>query len=1271
MKRLTLLFLLLMTVSALSFSQGWQNVQEIEKNIISPVFADRDYNVLHFGAEKGGMKDARPAINAAIDQCSANGGGRVFVPSGKYFIKGPIVLKSNVNLYLAEGAELVFSSDAKDYLPAVLTRWEGTEVFNYSPLIYAYHVENVAITGKGMLNGQGSKNMATWKPRQKKDQRQIRAMGRMGTPVHERLFGEGHILRPAFIEPVGCRNILIEDIKIVDATFWVIHPVACNNVIVRRVTIDSLNPNSDGCDPESTTNVLIEKCNFHTGDDGIAIKSGRDQDGWRMGQPTENVIIRDCIFESLASGVCIGSEISGGVRNVYIENVTVPKASNGIYFKSNLDRGGYIENVWVRNIAIDSVKTAIKFDSDYKSESKENHPTRYKGFEIENVMCKYASRNAFEINGFKNMPVSNVTLKNVTVSETPGGYGVQHARNVLLQEVSVNGKRVEWTRPEKSISLNGVWDVQMGDAKPNQYSSKVPVPGILTMSVPLVAEGLHGNEQKDDVGYNYVWYRFNFNMDEKPYDAAILKIRAKYNALVFLNGKEIGYDHHCTFSHAEFDVTDAIKYQGTNELVVRVGSWNTASHPSKENSAEWWRNSRAPGIWDDVSIELGNSVGIGHIKVLPDTKNSLTLCDAEVVNRQDVNANLKIVASVFDGEALVSSMSTDIQVAPHGKSTALLKVPSDMLRYWSAGKEGDPKLYRMNVCATDRQGNIVSDKDVTFGYRNIEVAGKEVRINGERVMFRAENIAFVRALTRWQEVMFDETWIRRFLRAAVQDYNFNYLRIHLGHAYSKWYEIADQEGIMLQDEWRYMHDDEPVGEALKETEIEFRRWVKQNVNHPSIVAWDQENEGHVKIENLKNELRTYDPTRLWGEDDFYAKHIYDYSEQVIPAPYFKQAEDRPSTVFESCRLWTNEFGLLEPRENYKTSRTATGWGVYYFDKDMIGQLLADLHADIGTYYRKERLQAWAPFALLSGCVNGQNFLLGDIADSLTVQPNMKLSLIRLNEPVGVSIDMLQCQEWYKQKKLYKPGEEYGKEVVAWNDFGKNTKVVVEMNVKSLNGEKISGQCSELILPPYASSSVQMKFTAPKKNGCYILEPILTLENGEKVAGVQRRIMVGRNMDKKLNGYMAFNGRRSPIEGGESCIRNFLGFDPSAKVAQTIINAAEGGLLDRLSFAENVYTMQSTSYRSKDDFTITTTRIDENGKILSTEETKAVNFVDIPEKTRDIIAKLIGTVPVDESRILVKKNKGFTNYDVRLNESAIRCKVSINDDGTIREKKISK
>lgn len=1271
LRKLIPLLLLAAAVMPAAAGNPWDEAAQIVERIRVPKFPAREYNILHFGARKGGVDDARPAINSAITACSEAGGGRVFVPAGKYLVKGPVVLKSNVNLHLADGAELVFSADENDYLPAVLTRWEGTELFNFSPLIYAYQVENIAITGRGILNGQGSKNIATWKPNQKKDQKLIRKMGTEGTPVYQRVFGKGHVLRPAFIEPVGCRNILISDVKIVDATFWVIHPIGCNSVTVRDVTIDSRNPNNDGFDPESTTDALIERCNFSTGDDGIAIKSGRDQDGWRVGQPTENIVIRNCTFASLANGVCVGSEISGGVRNVYIENVTVPKAGSALYFKSNLDRGGYIENVYARNIKVDSVGSAIRFDPDYKSESKENYPTRFRNFHIENVDCRLASRNALEINGFAEMPVSDVTLRNVNVAKAPKAFEITHARNLELTGVTVNGKPVKAVLPEKSVSLNGVWQVSKSDSRPSAYTSKVPVPGVISMATPSLGDDLHGNSQADSVGYKYVWYRTTFRLNSPEYASALLKLRAKYNALVILNGKEIGYDAHSTYSHAEFDVTNAINYHGDNELVVRVGSWETASYPSQENSSEWWRNSRAPGIWDDVTVELGGNVGISHIKALPDLKNSLTKCDAEVANRGNVDMPLTVKASIMDGTRVVSTSTSTLTVGAGSVANASLAVPSGMLQKWSGGKEGNPKLYTVNVCVTDAEGNVLSDKSTTYGYRSIETRGRDVLINGEKAIFRAENIAFVRALTRWQDVMFDEAWIRSFIRSLVQDYNLNYMRVHLGHAYSKWYDIADEEGLMLQDEWRFMHDDDPTGDNLEQTATEFRRWIRQNVNHPSIMTWDQENEGHVRIEGLRAELAAYDPTRLWGEDSFYAKHIYDYSEQKAPVVVHEQASDRPSTVLESCRLWTNEHGLLEPREDYKTSRTASGWGVYYFDADIIGQLLADLHADIGTYYRSERIQAWAPFAVLSGWINGQNFFIGNIADSLHVQPNMELSLIRLNEPVGVSIDMLQCKEWYQQKALYNPKKSYTKRLLAWNDFGTDAAVTAGIDIKTLDGTTVGSTSAPLTVPAYKSAAVELQFTAPKAEGCYILEPYMVMADGSKVLGPQRRIMVGSKPDKKMEGFMAYGGRRTPVKGGESVVRNFLKTDAPAAVEKAIMKAAQGGLVDRLEYKDGAYTMQSTVYDTPDKFAVTTTVITPEGKVTSSERTEAVNYVDLPAPTRDIIAKLIGAVPVDESRIMVKRGEGFDTYDVRLNESAVRCKVSINHDGTIRDKKVTK
>ena len=414
LNRLTLWGFILCS-TALHAQNNWDKATEIA-NQLNPVtsFADKTYLITDFGAKGDGIAPSKEAFDKAITTCSENGGGTIVVKAGNYYMNGPLVLKSNVHIKLEAGAVLNFSTDENDYLPAVLTRWEGTEVYNFSPLIYAYHVNNIAITGQRTINGHGSKYFAKWKKEQNPDKKILREMGKKNVPVYKRIFGKGHKLRPGFFEPFGCTNVRLEGITILDSPFWVIHPIFCNNVIIRKVTVKSNNPNNDGADPESCTNVLIEDCNFEIGDDAIAIKSGRDNDAWRVGQPSEHIVIRNCLFSSKINGVCIGSEIAGGVRNVFIENIDIPKSSNALYFKSNLDRGGYIENIFVRNISTGTVVSSlIRFEPNYKGERSAFHPTRFKNFNIENVTCKVSEQTGLYLAGFKGLPIEDITLKNI------------------------------------------------------------------------------------------------------------------------------------------------------------------------------------------------------------------------------------------------------------------------------------------------------------------------------------------------------------------------------------------------------------------------------------------------------------------------------------------------------------------------------------------------------------------------------------------------------------------------------------------------------------------------------------------------------------------------------------------------------------------------------------------------------------------------------------------------------------------------------------------
>jgi polygalacturonase len=418
---------------------GWDKVPDLIRQITLPTFPNRDYLITDFGAVGDSVTDCFESFKNAINRCNQDGGGRVVVPAGIYLINGPVHLKSNVHLHISEDARLEFSTNPADYLPMVLTRWEGTELFNYSPFIYAYQANNIAISGTGAIDGNAQQSFAQWKPDQKEDKNLLRQMGNDGVPVHERLFGEGHFLRPSMIQPYGCKNVLIEDITIYDSPFWVIHPTFCTNVTVRNVMVDSWNPNNDGVDPDGSVNVLIENCVFNCGDDAVAIKSGRDQDGWRIGQPTENVIIRNCAMNSKANGLCIGSEMSGSVRNVFMENCIVGEAHSTIYFKSNLDRGGIVENVFVRKITVERAITAfIRFESNYKGHRGNHFPPVFRNFNIENVTCKLADHYGLYAVGVEDSPISQVIFKDVTIEKAKIPTFTQYVSDVQLSKVTIN-----------------------------------------------------------------------------------------------------------------------------------------------------------------------------------------------------------------------------------------------------------------------------------------------------------------------------------------------------------------------------------------------------------------------------------------------------------------------------------------------------------------------------------------------------------------------------------------------------------------------------------------------------------------------------------------------------------------------------------------------------------------------------------------------------------------------------------------------------------------
>lgn len=423
----------------------WSRLPGILAGIRAPVFPDRDFSITSFGAKPDGATDATEAFRRAIAECARSGGGRVVVPAGE-FLTGPIHLKSGVNLHLQKGATVRFSTDPSHYLPVVKTRFEGVELMNYSPLIYARGQENIAVTGEGTLDGQASdENWWKWKGRstpapgtQRADRDRLFQQAEDGVPVDQRIYGAGHFLRPSFIEPYESRNILIEGVTIRNAPFWIIHPTLSSNVTIRGVTVISHGPNNDGADPESSTDVLIENAVFDTGDDCIAIKSGRNADGRRVNRPSERIVIRNSTMRAGHGGVTVGSEVSGSVRDVFAEKLIMssPDLERGIRLKTNAVRGGVIENVFARDIEIGEVGSAIDIDLLYEEGARGAFLPIVRNVRVERMTVKQAAY-AFFVRGLPGAPVRGLSVIDSTIKGVSKGSLILGLEDLVLRNVSI------------------------------------------------------------------------------------------------------------------------------------------------------------------------------------------------------------------------------------------------------------------------------------------------------------------------------------------------------------------------------------------------------------------------------------------------------------------------------------------------------------------------------------------------------------------------------------------------------------------------------------------------------------------------------------------------------------------------------------------------------------------------------------------------------------------------------------------------------------------
>ncbi|WP_415910797.1 glycoside hydrolase family 88 protein [Oleiharenicola sp. Vm1] len=430
-------------------ARGWDDYERVLARIKAPTFPAKDFPITDFGATAG-SPDSSDAIAKAIAACHAAGGGRVVIPAGEWFT-GAIHLQSNVNLHVSKGATLKFLTDPKKY-PIVFTRWEGVELMNVSPFIYAWEQENIAITGEGTLDGQADwDNWWGWNKkepgkvtRQKAARDRLLQMGETNVPVAQRVFGPDDHLRPNFIQPYRCKNILIEGVSIIRSPMWEINPVLSENITVRGVKIHSHGPNNDGCDPESSRDILIEDCVFDTGDDCIAIKSGRNNDGRRVGVPTENIVIRNSKMLDGHGGVVLGSECSGGIRNVFVENCEMdsPNLDRALRFKNNAVRGGVLENVFMRNVRVGRVGEAVlTIDFRYEEGAKGDFKPVVRNVQLENVTSS-ASPRALYIRGIPAGVIEGIRVKNCQFNDLTEPEVVEHAGIVTFTNVTLTPKKL-------------------------------------------------------------------------------------------------------------------------------------------------------------------------------------------------------------------------------------------------------------------------------------------------------------------------------------------------------------------------------------------------------------------------------------------------------------------------------------------------------------------------------------------------------------------------------------------------------------------------------------------------------------------------------------------------------------------------------------------------------------------------------------------------------------------------------------------------------------
>ncbi|MEM7575503.1 MAG: glycosyl hydrolase family 28 protein [Bacteroidota bacterium] len=424
--------------AAAEAAAAWATLPDRMASIHPPQIPQRVLDVVELGADPSGQTDSRAIISAAIERLAQLGGGKLVVPAqAQLRCDGPIHLRSGLELHLAAGSRITFSDNPEHYLPLVEVRWEGTRAFNYSPLIYAKGQTDIALTGTGTIDGNGLQWSIDWRKRQQPAQNRLRQMGSDGIPLAKRRFGPGSYLRPSLLMLYECRRVRIEGLTFRNSPFWTIHLPFTDQVRLAGLSIYGNTLNDDGIDPDSSQDVLIEDCYIETHDDAISIKSGRDRDGW-AGRPSRNIIVRNCRLNSGVNAFAIGSELSGGISEIFVENVRLLRGRRGLTIKTNSDRGGYVKDIFVRNLEADSLsKGLVVFRTDYHGYRGGQHPTQVSGIYLEDLRARLVAGPAIQLQGLAENPIKRVYAANFDLGQVAASK-VENAFQVYLED----GRRI-------------------------------------------------------------------------------------------------------------------------------------------------------------------------------------------------------------------------------------------------------------------------------------------------------------------------------------------------------------------------------------------------------------------------------------------------------------------------------------------------------------------------------------------------------------------------------------------------------------------------------------------------------------------------------------------------------------------------------------------------------------------------------------------------------------------------------------------------------------